>query len=149
MWQELKKPLPHLMFCCTDLLMFCYIEDCCLDFPKFGQDIQVHLLDRFLKYVNNFSVKNFEMFLIGIANNIISGLKYLYEYKVVHHDVEPAYMYLHISHISNRHYTSTETRISNEKIICILTDFGEAWSFIQTQTRLTTSTSGINKGNNM
>ena len=86
------KPLSFLM------------DYCCIDFSKFGQDVQVHSLDKFLEYVNNFRVKNFEIFFMDIANDIISGLKYLHENKVAHRDIKPANIL-----VSNRHYTSTET----------------------------------------
>ena len=83
---------------------------------------------------------------MDIANDIIGGLKYLHENKVAHRDIKLANIL-----VSNRHYTSTELEeFQIKKIICRLTDFGEARSsFIQTQTRLTTSTSDINKGNNL
>ena len=128
------KPLSFLM------------DYCCIDFSKFGQDVQVHSLDKFLEYVNNFRVKSFEIFFMAIANDIISGLKYLHENKVVHRDIKHANIL-----VSNRHYTTTETEeFQIKKIICKLTDFGEVRSsFIQTQTRFTTSTSDINKGNNL
>ena len=119
------KPLSFLM------------DYCRFDFSKFGQDVQLHSLDKFLKYVNNFSVKNFKRFFMDIANNIISGLKCLYGNKVAHRDIKPANIL-----VSNRHYTSTEQKQKSFK--------EEARSsFIQTQTRLTTSTSDINKGNNL
>ena len=86
------KPLSFLM------------DYCRFDFSKFGQDVQLHSLDKFLKYVNNFSVKNFKRFFMDIANNIISGLKCLYGNKVAHRDIKPANIL-----VSNRHYTSTET----------------------------------------
>ena len=74
---------------------------------------------------------------MDIANNIISGLTYLYGNKVAHRDIKPANIL-----VSNRHYTSTEQKQKSFK--------EEARSsFIQTQTRLTTSTSDINKGNNL
>ena len=83
---------------------------------------------------------------MDIANDIIGGLKYLHENKVAHRDIKLANIL-----VSNRHYTSTELEeFQIKKIMCRLTDFGEARSsFIQTQTRLTTSTSDINKGNNL
>ena len=82
---------------------------------------------------------------MDIANDIIGGLKYLHENKVAHRDIKLANIL-----VSNRHYISTELEeFQIKKIICRLTDFGEARSsFIQTQTRLTTSTSDTNKGNN-
>ena len=42
---------------------------------------------------------------MDIANNIISGLKCLYGNKVAHRDIKPANIL-----VSNRHYTSTETK---------------------------------------
>ena len=86
------KPLSFLM------------DICCLDFSKFGQDVHVHLLDKFLEYINNFNVKNFEIFFMDIANDIINGLKYLHGSKVAHRDIKPANIL-----VSNRHYTSKET----------------------------------------
>ena len=65
------------------------MDYCFFDFSKFGQDVQVHLFDKFLEYVSNFSVKNSEIFFMDIASNI-SGLKYLHENKVVHREYKPA-----------------------------------------------------------
>ena len=79
------------------------MDYCIFDFSKFGQDVQVHLFDKFLEYVSNFSVKNSEIFFMDIASNI-SGLKYLHENKAAHRDIKPANIL-----VSNRHYTSTET----------------------------------------
>ena len=79
------------------------MDYCFFDFSKFGQDVQVHLFDKFLEYVSNFSVKNSEIFFMDIPSNI-SGLKYLHENKVVHREYKPANIL-----VSNRHYTSTET----------------------------------------
>ena len=55
------KPLSFLM------------DYCCFNFSKFDQGVQVHSLDKFLEYVNNFIVKNFEIFCMDIANDIIRG----------------------------------------------------------------------------
>ena len=73
------------------------MDYCFFDFSKFGQDVQVHLFDKFLEYVSNFSVKNSEIFFMDIASNI-SGLKYLHENKVVHREYKPANIL-----VSNRH----------------------------------------------
>ena len=83
---------------------------------------------------------------MDIANDTIISLKYLHEHKVAHRDIKPANIL-----VSNRHYTSTKTEeLQIKKIICKLTEFGEARSsFIQTQTRLTTSILDVNKGNNL
>ena len=91
-----------------------------LEFFKFGQDIQVHSLDKFLVYVNNFIVKNFEIFFMDISNDIISGLKYLHENKVAIVMSNPQISYF------QTHYTSTETEeFQIKKIICKITDFEE------------------------
>ena len=82
-----------------------FLIDYCFDFFKFDQDVQVHSLDKFLEDVNNFSVKNFEIFFMNIANDNISDWKYLPETKVVLRDIKPANIL-----VSNRHYTSTETK---------------------------------------
>ena len=109
-----------------------FLIDYCFDFSKFDQDFQVHSLDKFLEGVNNFSVKNFEIFFMDIANDNISDWKYLPENKVALRDIKPANIL-----ISNRHYTSTERKEFQIKKISNLRDFGEArLSFIQTQTRL-------------
>ena len=106
-----------------------FLIDYCFDFFKFDQDFQVHSLDKFLEDVNNFSVKNFFM---DIANDNISDWKYLPETKVALRDIKPANIL-----VSNRHYTSTETKEFQIKKISNLRDFGEArLSVIQTQTRL-------------
>ena len=109
-----------------------FLIDYCFDFFKFDQDVQVHSLDKFLEDVNNFSVKNFEIFFMNIANDNISDWKYLPETKVALRDIKPANIL-----VSNRHYTSTETKEFQIKKISNLRDFGEArLSVIQTQTRL-------------
>ena len=82
-----------------------FLIDYCFDFFKFDQDVQVHSLDKFLEDVNNFSVKNFEIFFMDIANDNISDWKYLPETKVALRDIKPANIL-----VSNRHYTSTETK---------------------------------------
>ena len=106
-----------------------FLIDYCFDFFKFDQDFQVHSLDKFLEDVNNFSVKNFFM---DIANDNISDWKYLPENKVALRDIKPTNIL-----VSNRHYTSTETKEFQIKKISNLRDFGEArLSVIQTQTRL-------------
>ena len=79
-----------------------FLIDYCFDFFKFDRDVQVHSLDKFLEDVNNFSVKNFFM---DIANDNISDWKYLPETKVALRDIKPANIL-----VSNRHYTSTETK---------------------------------------
>ena len=81
---------------------------------------------------------------MDISNDIISGLKYLHENKVAIVMSNPQISYF------QTHYTSTETEeFQIKKIICKITDFGEArLPFIQAHTRLTTSPSDINKGNN-
>ena len=106
-----------------------FLIDYCFDFFKFDQDVQVQSLDKFLEDVNNFSVKNFFM---DIANDNISDWKYLPENKVALRDIKPTNIL-----VSNRHYTSTETKEFQIKKISNLRDFGEArLSVIQTQTRL-------------
>ena len=37
------------------------MDYCCFGFSKFRQDFQVHSPDKFLEYINNFTVKNFEI----------------------------------------------------------------------------------------
>ena len=82
-----------------------FLIDYCFYFFKFDQDVQVHSLDKFLEDVNNFSVKSFEIFFMDIANDNISDWKYLPETKVALRDIKPANIL-----VSNRHYTSTETK---------------------------------------
>ena len=92
----------------------------CFDFSKFGRDVQVNSLHMFLEYINNFCVKNFEIFFMVIAYDITKGLNYLHENKVADRDIKPANTL-----VSNRHYTSKETKeYKIKKIICKLTDFG-------------------------
>ena len=101
----------------------------CFDFFKFGRDVQVNSLDTFLEYINNFCVKNFEIFFMVIVY-IIKGLKYLHENKVADRDIKPANTL-----VSNRHYTSKETKEDKiKKIICKLTDFGGSGVVIYSDT---------------
>ena len=123
------------------------MQYCCFDFNVFGHDVQVHSLDKYLQFVDNFEVKTLEEMMEDITKDLVSGLRYLHENNIAHRDLKPANIL-----VTNRHYSSLqspqlEDKMINQRIICLLSDFGEARSTIlQTQTRLATLTTDMNKG---
>ena len=123
------------------------MQYCCFDFNVYGQDVQVHSLDKYLQFVDNFEVKSLEEMMAEITKDFVSGLTYLHENNIAHRDLKPSNIL-----VTNRHYSSLqspqlEDKMRNQRIICLLSDFGEARSSVlQTQTRLATSTTEFNKG---
>lgn len=119
---------------------------CCFDFKIYGQDVQVHSLDKYLQFVNNFDTENFETMMEDITNDLLSGLKYLHSNNIAHRDLKPSNVLVTNHHYSRLQSPELDDRMKNKKIICQLSDFGEARSSVlQTQTRLSASISDTAK----
>ena len=111
------------------------MEHCCFGFQPFEQDVQVHSLYMFLQFFNNFQLENVEEFVHDIAADLILGLLFRHQNRIIHRDMKPSNVL-----VSNMYYTSlgsTELTdaIKKQKIICKLSDSGKAYSsFTQTKT---------------
>ena len=50
--------------------------------------MQVHSLDTFLQFVNNFQLENFQEYVNDIAADLISGLQFLQQIEIAHRDLK-------------------------------------------------------------
>lgn len=114
------------------------------DLEIFGGDGKVSSLNNFLSCLDWNDCNGIDAtFMTKIASDVLSGLKYLREKDIAHHDLKPANVL-----VSNQHYRDKLAIAWNrEPIICKLTDFGESRSkLIQTKTICQSRTGNVDRG---
>ena len=87
------------------------LEYACFDFECMGAaGMKCSSLSEFLKFVDQFRMKNIECFAEKIANDITEGLSYLHKEGYVHRDLKPSNIL-----ISNQHYADITDNMEREK----------------------------------